>query len=223
MRHIIIVTAAAVALTIGLPILAWAQVKPAEVPKEAHDEAERYLPVVRKMVTAETYRRLGFESVEEASRASLEKPMRVLMVRLDRLREYRPETRIAEMFEDTDEVRYPISVDGQVRASVVMRRIDGKWQVAKFGRPMLTRALTAAIRKHMAETQAPAGAFFEVEIPALNLDFAGRDAGNRILLTTTAEDSRFGLKPDEEIDAQELFARIAPYARDLKTGPRLSD
>ena len=134
MRHMVAFGMTAIALILYQPVMTSAQLKLVEVPKEAHEEAQRSLPVLRQLVTPETYKKLGFQSVEEANRASLEAPMRVLMVRLDRLREYRPEVKIGEMLEDTHEVRYPVSVDGQVRTSVVMRQIEGKWQVAKFGR-----------------------------------------------------------------------------------------
>jgi hypothetical protein len=213
----------AIALMLCHPVLASAQVKLVEIPKEAHDEAQRSLPVLVHMVTPETYKKLGFQSVEEASQASLEAPMRVLMVRLDRLREYRPELKIGEMLEDTHEVRYPVSVGGQVRTSVVMHQIEGKWQVAKFGRPELTRALTAVIRKYPATGGTPAQALFEVKIPALNLYFVGREVESRLLLTSVVDDPRFDLKRGEELDAQKIFSRLAPYARELKTGPYITD
>jgi hypothetical protein len=223
MRYIVALGMTAIGLMLCQPVIASAQARPEEVPKEAHDEAQRSLPALRQIVTPETYKRLGFQSVEEASRSSLEAPMRVLMVRLDRLREYRPETKTSEMLEDTHEVRYPVSVDGQVRTSVVMRQIEGKWQVARIGRPALTQSLTDIVRKRVAMGRAPAEALFEVEIPALSLYFVGREADSRLMLTSTVDDARFDLKQGEELDAQQLFARIAPYARDLKTGPHLSD
>lgn len=221
MREMIAFGMTAIALFCCRPVIASAQLKPAEIPKEAHEEAERSLPTLRHIVTPETYKKLGFESAEEADRARLEAPMRILMVRLDQLREYRPGTKISEMLEDTHEVRYPISVDGQVRTSVVMHQIEGKWQVAKFGRPALTQAVTAVVRKHVART--PAEGLFEVKIPALNLYFVGWEAESSLMLTATMDDSRFDLKQGEELDAKQLFTRIAPYARELKTGPYIAD
>ncbi len=222
MRHIAL-GMTAIALLLCQPVIASAQLKRSEVPKEAHDEAQRSLPALRKTVTPETYKRLGFESAEEANRASLEAPMRVFMVRLDRLREYKPEINVSEMLFDTHEVRYPVSVDGKVRASMVMHQTDGKWQVAKFGRPALTQALTEVVRKRAAMARTAPEALFEVTIPALNLYFVGREEDSRIMLTSTVGDPRFDLKQGEELDAQQLFTRIAPYARELKTGPHLSD
>ncbi len=223
MRCIFSLGMTALGLMLWQPGIASAQMKAEEVPKEAHEEAQRSLAVLREIVKAETYKRMGFQSVEEASRATLDKPMRVLMVRLDRLREYRPGTKIGEMLEDTHEVRYPVSIDGQVRTSVVMRETDGKWQVARFGRPALTQRLTEIARKRGSMDRAESEKLFEVEIPALSLYFVGRGDESHLRLTSTADDSRFDLRQGEELDAQQLFAKIAPYARELKTGPHLSD
>jgi hypothetical protein len=222
MRHMVALEIAAIALLLYQPVVASAQLKPAEIPKEAQDEAQRSLPVLHQMVTPETYKNLGFQSVDEASRATLGAPMRVLMVPLDRLKEYQPGAKIEEMLQDTNEVRYPVSVDGQVRTSVVMRQIEGKWQVARFGRPALTQSLDL-VRKRVVTAETPAEATFEVNIPALNLYFLGREVGSNLMLTSAVDDPRFDLKQGEEVDAQQVFSKIAPYARELKTGPYISD
>ena len=200
-----------------------AQVKLMPAPQEAHDEAQRSLPGLRQMVTPETFRRLGFESVEEAGKAELGTPMRIFMIRLDRLKEYAPAANPAELLVDTNQLRYPVTVDGQVRTSVVMHLIEGKWQVAKFGRPALTRGLTETVRRHAAPGGTSQEPSFEVNIPALNLYFTGQQAGGRLLLTPVVDDDRFGFKQGETLEAQQVFAKLVPYAKELKTGPYLSD
>jgi len=200
-----------------------AQVKFLPAPQEARDEAQRSLPGLRQMVTPETYKRLGFESVEEASKVELGTPMRIFMVRLDHLKEFAPSGNPSELLVDTNQIRYPLIVGGQVRSSVVMHLIEGKWQVAKLGRPALTRVLTDAARRQAATGATSQEASFEVNIPALNLYFAGQQVGPRLLLTPVLDDTRFGLKQGETMDAQQVFARLVPYARELKTGPYLSD
>lgn len=200
-----------------------AQVKFVPAPQEARDEAQRSLPGLRQMVTPETYKRLGFESVEEADKAELGTPMRIFMVRLDRLKEFAPSGDPSKLLVDTNQIRYPVTVGGQVRTSVVMHLSEGKWQVAKFGRPALTKGLTEAVRKQAVPGGTSQESSFEVNIPALNLYFVAQQAGSRLLLTPVLDDARFGLKQGETMDAQQVFARLVPYARQLKTGSYLSD
>jgi hypothetical protein len=209
------------ALLLARPVAVFAQMEPTTIPKEAHDEALHSLPALRQLVTPGTYKRLGFQSVNEAERAGLEAPMRIFMVRLDHLREYRSEANASELLEDTNTIRYPISVDGQVRTSAVVRKIEGKWQIARFGRPALTQALVGTAQKQPAGAPAAALSLFEVEIPALNLYFVGKKLDSRLMLTPVADDSRFDLKQGEAVDAQQLFAKIAPYAKQMKTGPNV--
>jgi len=200
-----------------------AQVKLAPVPQEVREEAQRSLPGVRQMVTPETYKRLGFESIEEASSAELGSPMRIFMVGLDRLKEFAPSRSPSEHLVDTNEVRYPVTVGGNVRTSMVMHLIEGKWQLARVGRPALTKGLVEAARKQAAPPGAAQEPSFEVQIPALNLYFTGQQAGPRLLLTPVLDDERFGFKQGETLDAQQVFAKIAPYAKQVQTGPYLSD
>lgn len=213
-------TAALVLLCMGSSA---AQMRAPAVPQEAHDEAQRSLPMLRQMVTPETYLRLGFRSVEEAQQANLGSPLRIFIVRLDRLREYKAGANAHELLEDTHEVRYPVLVEGQARTSLVMHEIDGKWQVAKFGRPLLTQALTEQVRKRNEQARGPESSFFEVRIPAMNLDFVARQEHSRLTLTSTVGNPKFEVKQGEEFDAPQLFARLASYAKEVKTGPFLSD
>lgn len=193
------------------------------VPMEAHQEAQRSLPELRKLVTEETYGRLGLESPAEINAASLGSAIRVFMVRLDHLQQFTPERSVAELLVDTKQVIYPVTVQGQVRSGVTMRNVEGKWQVASFGRPAFTRALSEIRQRQSETTKSPSESFFEVRIPALNLSFIGQQARGRLLLTSVTTDARFKLEAGQTMDAQQIFSVIAPYARQLKTGPYLSD
>jgi hypothetical protein len=223
MRHRIVFKLIALMFTLGAFVIASAQMQMKPIPQEARAEATRSLPQLQQLVTPESYKALGFQSVAEAKSATLEAPVQVFMVQLDRLREYQPSASPHALLTETNELKYPVSVNHQVRTSMVMRQINGKWQVASFGRPVLTKALTETIQEQAEKTKASAASFFEVKIPALNLVFVARQEGSRLLLTPVIDDPRFELKQGQEVDAQQLFARLVPYAKELKTGPYLSD
>jgi hypothetical protein len=190
---------------------------------EAREQAQRSLAGLRSFVTPQTFQRLGFESVDEASRARIEPPIQIFMVRLDRLREYRPGENPADVLVRTNEIRFPLSVDGQVRSSVTLRRTNGRWEVARLGRPQLTKELSDVIQRPAMATQVPREAFFEVNIPALSLDFVGRRADTRILLTPLVSEPQYELQAGETLDAGQVFERLAPFAQQLRTGPFIAD
>lgn len=223
MRATLCVKAATIALFVVWGGVSQAQMQRAPIPREAHEEAQRSLPVLRQMVTPETYKRLGFDTPEEVQKAELGTPMRVFMVRLDRLREYRAEANPMELLDDTHEIRYPVVVGGQVKSSIVMHEVEGKWQLAKFGRPLLTRVLTEQVRRRNERMRTPEESFFEVKIPALNLYFVGREEDSHLTLTSAAANPKYEVKEGEEVGADKLFSRLAQQARELKTGPYLSD
>jgi hypothetical protein len=200
-----------------------AQVASQPVPPQAFQVAQRSLAGLPSFVTPETFLALGFESVEEVNRAQIEQPMPIFMVRLDGLRRYSPGQNPADLLVQTNEVRFPISVDGQVRSSLTLRLTNGGWEVARVGRPQLTSRLVEIMQPPGLATQIPSGAFFEVSIPALNLEFVGRRQGSSILLVSVVSEPRYDLQAGVAIDAGQVFERLAPFAQQLETGPLLAE
>jgi hypothetical protein len=172
----------------------------------AREQAQRSLSGLRSFVTPETFQRLGFESIEEVSRARIEEPIPVFIVTLDRLRAYTRGQDPANLLVPTNQVRFPLSVDGEVRSSITLRLTSGTWEVERIGRPELTKRLSEVIQASApgAPLGARAASFFQVSILGLNLDFVGQRADTRILLTSVVDDplyralhSRVGAVPSK--------------------------
>jgi hypothetical protein len=191
----------------------------------AREQAQRSAAGLRSFVTPETFERLGFESIDEVNRVQLGVPIPIFMVPLDRLREYRPGQDPADFFVSTNEVRFPLSVDGQVRSSITLRRTNGGWEVARIGRPQLSKEISQVIQASApgAPLAPRPGTFFEVTIPALSLEFVGQRADNRILLTSLVNEQLYDLQTGQTLDAREVFERLVPFARQLRTGPFIVD
>ncbi len=144
------------------------------------------------------------------------------MIRLDKLKEYTPDRDPRELLEDTHAVRYPVYVGSEVRSGIVVREVGREWQVASVGRPALTKSLAEAATKASA-ADAPSEPRFVVTMPALNLYFVGRLDGAMLQLTPATDDARFKLEAGESVPASELFGRVVPYAKEMRTGPRVVD
>lgn len=191
----------------------------------ARDQAQRSLAGLRSFVTPETFERLGFESIEEVNRAQLGVPIPTFIVPLDRLRQYGPGQNPAGLLVPTNEIRFPLSVDGQVRSSITLRSTNGGWEVARIGRPQLIKEISQVIQASTpgAPLAPQAGTFFQVTVPALSLEFVGQRADNRILLTSLVNEQLYELQAGQTEDARQVFERLAPFVRQLRTGPFIVD
>jgi hypothetical protein len=143
-------------------------------------------------------------------------------VRLDKLKEYVASRDPEELLDDTNSVRYPVVVGEEVRSGVVVREVGGEWQVESVGCPALTKALVTATKSE-GRSAVAGGTQFAVTIPALNLFFIGHLANDKLELTPTADDPRFKLKAGLPLPAAEAFDLLVPYAKQMNTGPYLTN
>jgi len=214
----------ALAMLLACPALPCAaQESPQASVARAAEEAQRSLQALRQLTTPETFKGLGFQSPDEVLEAQLDSPLPVFMVPLNRLKEYQPGADPNSLLDDTRHLIYPVTVKGQLRSGLTLRELNGEWQVASFGKPTLTRALIEARTAQMTESKSPAQAFFAVEIPALHDYFIARRSEGNLFLTPAITDPAHNLTAARTLDARQVFATLALAARELRTGPFISD
>lgn len=192
--------------------------EPAMDPQEA---ASRSLSTFQRMVNERNYKGLGFESPDEIKSATLGGPLRVFMVRLDRLKEYVAGIDPNKLLVDGNQVIYPVTVHGSVRSSITVEKPNGGWRGETFGSSNLVKALESARAADSAASKIPSQEYFAVSIPALNLYFLGHRVESRLMLTPIIDDARFKLKAGATLAAEQVLERIVPYAREQKTGPKV--
>jgi hypothetical protein len=202
--------------------------QPAELvgsaPAEGFTAAQALAKTFPQMgTTPETAAAFGFATAEQAKRATVQTPLRIAMIGLDRLKAAEPEASMQPLVVGTNAVRTFVVVDGKVTASVITREVDGTWQAARFGRPLLSSGLAEGLRARSAFEERPPANVFELDIPALNLWFIAQQDGTRLTLIPAADDERFGFRKGVALDSQEVMRKIVPYAKELKTGDHLVD
>jgi len=181
---------------------------------DAKTAAEQSLLTFRKLITEDNYYKdLGFDSVKEAAGAELGlgTPLAIFFVRLDRLREYQPGSDSNTLLSDSARVYYPVLVKKQTRAAIIVERSDGKWKAASMGGAGLARQIS-----DVQEKAAPSGAEPDmiVQVPALGIYFIGRHgADKKLMLIPLANHPRYELKGTVEHPADEVFARLVPFAK----------
>src|SRR5215211_4018067 len=138
---------------------------------DAQSAATQALATFRKLVNAQNYKELGFESPDEVANAALGQPMRTSMVRLDQLKAYKASDDPNRLLNDLNQVYYPITVQNNVRSAISLEQANGRWKATGFG--------PANLAKQVARAKTAAGAETEpilVHVAPFNLYFTGHRA-----------------------------------------------
>lgn len=177
--------------------------------QDAQTAATQALATFRKLVNAQNYRELGFDSPDEAGSATLGEPIKVLIVRLDQLSGYQPGSDPSRLLSDANQVFYPVNARERVRSSITVEQVDGKWRAASLGNAGLANQISE-VRKGTPTSTADV----IVQVPALGLYFIGRpDASNKLMLTSLATSTPYNLRAGATQPAEEVFAALVPFAR----------
>ena len=165
-----------------------------------------------ELVNKDNHRSLGFESVEEARAGKLGDAIPVFMIRLDALQQYRGED-AGRLLTDLQRAVYPVEVGGQVRSTVELQAMGGKWEVARLGGAQKIRAMDKHRRSTLKARGLQTSDFFEVRIPALNLTFLGHHDADGLMLTPLADDASLNLQAGRSVLASQLLSRLVPLAQ----------
>ncbi|HWB85422.1 MAG TPA: hypothetical protein VG675_14865 [Bryobacteraceae bacterium] len=172
----------------------------AQQPEEA---ARNALATLQKLVTAQNYRTMGFESVDEVKSAALGQPLALVQIGLDQLKAFRPGGNVNSLMQSSPETIYPVTVNGQVRSSVTVSKSASGYAPSSFGNADIVKSLSRY-------RQSPDA--FVVRVPALNLYFLGSRVENRVMLTPIVEDNRLKLQPGVPAPAEQVIEQLVPIA-----------
>jgi hypothetical protein len=157
--------------------------------------------------------RRGFNSIGEVQFATLATSLPVFMVRLDSLRAYQSGQDTRALLFDKQEVMYPITVNGEVRSSVVTRkRADGLWEAAAFGRGNVAKAVHIGRQGVSANRGIAESSVSLIEIPTLSARLLGHDERGVLMLTPVYDVPGTAFHAGETHSASEVFAALQPLA-----------
>jgi hypothetical protein len=185
---------------------------PAGDPRAAAMEG---LQAFRGLVDDQNFRELGFESREEVASAALGDPIRVYMVRLDRLREFQATGDPKALLTDTRQLIFPVTAGGQTRSSITVADENGRWASAAFGGPNLIKQLTTQ-RDNLARAESrPAASYSYVKVPSLNAYFIASESGvgGELMVTPLNDVPNVQMKQGASMAAKDAFAALVPAAR----------
>ncbi len=171
------------------------------------------LDTLARLVAKDEPKKRGFQSTAEVTSATLSAPLPVFMVGLYDLREYHPGQDPRPLLFDKQEVMYPISVSGEVRSSVVVKkRANGQWEPAEFGRMYVANAAHVG-RQHVSRKRGIAEAALSlIEIPTVHARLLAHDERGVLMLTPIYDVPGTALHAGDTLPASEVFATLQPLA-----------
>ena len=198
-----------VSLAFGLVACEKAAIRPDQA-ATAEQAAIAGIQQMNELVTPETFKPLGFDSMDDAAHASLEaqSPFPLRFVMLNDLMQFEPGTDPKNLLHDAKALFYPITVKGEVRSSltVTFSEEHQTWSPTAWGGSSLIRRLTK-YRKSSSS--------FAVWLPGPNLYLLGDSEQGKLMLTPIADLvlQQFKFEAGQSYPAQEVFMQLRETAK----------
>ena len=179
------------------------------------DPAQEALKLLESLANEYTYKQMGFASLEEVSSAELGTPVSVFTVGYDVIRNYEENMHPNLLLTDLHEIIYPVVSGGQIRSSIGVMYDGKEWEYTDIGRPNFTNALFEARELHVSSTGRNHEDFFMVNFPALYITLIAYrlEDGSTEMAVVHGSDLT-GLKTNELLPGNKVFAAIAAYAKE---------
>lgn len=191
----------------------------APVHPDAQTAAARSLDTLRKLITPDNARDMGFDNPADAASATLGSAARVQMVRLDALRQYQAGTDPSSLLTEENRIIYPVMVRDQVKSSIIVEGSGNEWKASSFGGPHLVQQMARYRTEATTRLNAPADSVTVVHVAALNLYFLGYRADGRLMLIPLENHADYKLEAGSSLPADQVFAALAPIARNYNGLP----
>jgi len=174
--------------------------------KRSNSKAIEECAKLKSLISPANAKLLGFDTAQDVLLIHIGKPLDIRTIGINSLRAYRPGDPVAPLILQLDSRLYPLSVDGNVRSSLVVSRIQGTdtFTGTAWG---LVKLITLVTKYKKADSD------FVVWIPALNLHFLGNRPDESLMLTPLATRKLYGLIEGVPVQAAVVFALLAQQAR----------
>ena len=151
----------------GSPQLNTENADPSQVAKSA-------LASLSSVLDEKATKELGLNSPDEWNSASLGEPVRLYLIRLDQLSQYKTATDPTQLLNDVHRTFYPVLVNGEGKLLIVLEQKDSAWKFVKYDSPVAAKNLVRI--RHNKSAAAGGSSFLVVQVPSLQLTFLGQQA-----------------------------------------------
>jgi hypothetical protein len=201
-----------------------------EVGKEAVDpavtaKAHAVKQDMQKTLPPGIQKKLGFGSTEELANATLGDPHKVYMFRLDDLKAFKAGDDPKKILGRTNEILYPILVDGNVTSAIGFRHEKGDWIPTSLGRTQELKIAEPVREKHGKAKGRGHSSYFIARVPSMYMSFLGYwEKNNYFLIPIVKNPALPELEPGKELPAEKallaLQSKAEMYEGLLKERPK---
>jgi hypothetical protein len=179
---------------------------------DAQTAASQGLASLRQLVTADNFRGLGLDSLDQVASSALGEPLTVFRIQLDQLIAFKEADDPKKLLIDDKRITYPIVVNQEVVSSLSVAQVaGGGWRATDYGSANVVKALSR-VRQNASD--------FIVEIPALKLYFIGSNRDSTLFLTPAIDDPRFSFSAGRAMSAASVILAVQPFANDYNGLPQ---
>lgn len=138
--------------------------------------AQNGLDSFKQTVNETNFRALGFDSVDEAEKATLGEPAKLFTVPNNKLADYKKSTtNIRGLIQDTHRLVYPVMVNGEGKTLITISQEPQGWRLATIGDQRVAGNLARIRKDKIASAGSGPGSspdnYYDVRIQAFAADF----------------------------------------------------
>lgn len=186
----------------------------------ANIAAAKSLRTLRKLISEENYKQMGFDSLGEVANAALDYSIPEFAIDVASVREYRSDGDPGTLLVFAHSLVYPVLVSGEVRTSITMAYRDQVWKAQSFGHSNFTRLLAIQLAAQSKNQKLDRNAFFIVRVPAFNLVFLGFRINRKFMFAPVFDAPEYDLVAGTPVPADIIVEKLQAAARDYNDLPR---
>ena len=186
-----------------------------QVPAE---QVNRSIQTFSRLLTPETVKSFGVNSVEEFRNLRPGKQFRKYMIGLDDVRSFRPETQVSSIIKQLNSTEVSlVNQSGQIQTGIEFIFRDGKWEPGAFGlSPDMARLKNA--QRSLTDVQIDTVLF--ITIPALQTTFLMTGTGPAANFIVLENNDRLQFRVGSRVPAAEAIRRLKVIADEYNGLPQ---
>lgn len=192
-----------------------------EISNEVLEFAKKSLQsYVKNAITEKNYMKLGFKMLDEAQRARLGEPYRVMIIGLKDLKAYEAGRGAKRLLIDAKTIWFPVMIENETRTKLEIIQKEGKWIAGEFGRIKIVKKI-AMVKNRLPELlrskqiESPY-VIMLLKIPALYATFFYIESSRgEFMIPAMIQPQRYNLQNAQIYTADEALSKLKEFAQKI--------
>jgi len=159
----------------------------------------------------------GFSSESEVKAATLGTGTNIHYMHVDQVAQHNEGNDPEALIKDGNEWMYEVLLNGEAKAAIIVRWVEGNWEVAQMGNSALIKALSEVKNQHMQENNMTPEAYRLVRIPGMYHYWISFQDQGETYFVQAFERPEYGHQKHDVISASEMLSTIAEAAQNFES------